>query len=152
MLDTVLSSVVTGVHVLTAQHQGKINGTTVSWVTPVSYDPLLIMVSLAGVRVSHDLVKSSGLFGLNVLGQGQEEIARHFGLKTARELDKFEGMSYTTSELSLPIIDGAVAFIECRVVDSCRAGEHTLFIGEVVSAKILDESKKPLVFKHSDYF
>ncbi len=152
MQDTVLKSVVNGVYVLTAQHQGQLNGTTVAWVTPVSYDPLLILVSLATVRVSHDLVKNSGYFGLNVLTTDQVELGKHFGFKTARDTDKLNGMEFITSDRGLPILDDVCAYIECRVVDTHRAGEHTLFVGEVVSASMKNEGAKPLVFKQGDFY
>jgi flavin reductase (DIM6/NTAB) family NADH-FMN oxidoreductase RutF len=151
MQNMVLNTISTGVYVLTAQHQGKINGTTVAWVTPVSYEPLMVMVALAGVRYSHGLVKQSGYFGLNVLKEDQLEIARHFGFKTAHETDKFEARTHAVSEQGLPILDGIKAYIECRVVDSFRTSEHTLFVGEVVSTKMYDEHAQPLLYRQKDY-
>jgi flavin reductase (DIM6/NTAB) family NADH-FMN oxidoreductase RutF len=152
MQDNVFNSILTGVYVLGAAHQGKVNGTTVTWVTPVSYEPLLVMVALADVRYSHKLVKESGYFGINVLTDDQKEMARHFGLKSGREEDKMEGQNYKTSEQGLPIFDGVKAYIECRVVASHRAGEHTLFIGEVVSADAFNEKAATLPFKQEDYY
>jgi flavin reductase (DIM6/NTAB) family NADH-FMN oxidoreductase RutF len=152
MEDTVLRAVTTGVYVLTAQHQGRINGTTVAWVTPVSFDPPLLLVSLAGVRVSHELVKSSGYFGLNVLGPDQVEIGRHFGFQTARDTDKFAQQKYGTSDNGIPILEGVVAYIECRVISTYPAGEHTLFIGEVIEDKTFREDTSPLIFKQEDFF
>ena len=152
MLDHVLESVVNGVYVLSAHHQGKINGTTVAWVSPVSYEPLLVMVALAQSRFSHDLVKQSGYFGLNVLASDQQEVARHFGFKTAKSEDKLEGMTFSASEHGLPILGGVKSYIECRVVDSCRAGEHTLFVGEVINTQMFKEDAKSLVFRQEDYF
>ena len=151
MQDIVLRSVVNGVYVLTAQHQGQLNGCTVAWVTPVSYDPLLIMVSLSSLRFSHDLVKKSGYFGLNALGREQVESARHFAFTTGRETDKLNGVSFTTSDHGLPVLDGARAYIECRLVDTYPAGDHSLFVGEVISAQTIHEDA-PLVFQQEDYF
>ncbi len=151
MQDTVLKAITTGVYVLTTQHQGKMNGSTVAWATPVSYDPLLVMVSLANLRVSHDLVQKSGYFCLNTLAEDKVETARHFGFKTARDTDKMAGIGYSTSPNGVPILDEAIAYIECRVVDSFPAGDHTLFIGEAVSAKIVRPDAKPLVFDQEDY-
>jgi len=152
MQDIVLNSMVSGVYVLTAQHQGRINGSTIAWTTPVAYDPFLIMVSLADIRVSHGLVKSSGLFGLNVLTKEQLDLARDFGFTSGRDTNKFENVPYKTSENGLPILDGARAYIECRVIDSFPAADHTMFVGEVVSAEILKDNSEPLVFKQEDFF
>lgn len=152
MEDTVLRSITTGVYVVTAQSKGEMNGCTVSWASPVSYDPLLVMIALGKMRVSHDQVQESGYFGLNVLADDQVELGRHFGFNTARDVNKLEGKDFSTSENGLPILGGVCAYLECRVVDAYPAGEHTLFIGEVISAPVNDESKKPLVFKREDYF
>ena len=97
MQDEVMRSMVSGVYVVTAQNQGKLNGATVTWATQVSFDPLLVMVALADVRVTHGLIKKSGYFGINVLGSEQLETARHFGFKTARDVDKMAGVTYTTN-------------------------------------------------------
>ena len=152
MQDTVLRSVVNGVYVLTAQSQGQVNGCTVAWVTPVSYDPLLIMVSLSSLRFSHDMVKHSGYFGLNTLGRDQVELARHFAFTTGRETNKMEGIPFNTSDHGLPVLDDAKAFIECRLVDVYPAGDHSLFVGEVVSAKSMKDGAETLIFKQEDYF
>jgi len=152
MQDTVLNSIVTGVYVLTAGHQGKINGSTMTWVTPVSYDPLLIMVSMADIRVSHGLVKQSGYFGLNVLNRDQLELARHFGFKSGRDTNKFEEIEYSTSENGLPVLKDACTYIECRVVNTYPAGDHTLFVGEVIEARTLKDNVNPLVFDQKDFY
>ena len=152
MEEKLLTNITTGVYVLSAHHQGQRNGTTVTWVTPVSYDPLLVMVSLAKVRFSHDLVMNSGFFGLNVLLSEDVDLARHFAFITAREKDKLEGMDFGTSENGLPILNKAHSYIECRVVDHFPAGEHTMFVGEVVSVENMNEGDHLLVFHQEDFF
>ena len=152
MQDTVMKSIVNGVYILTVQQQGRVNGATVAWVTQVSHDPLLIMVSLAGVRFSHDMVKQSGYFGLSVLSQDQVALARDFGFKTGRDTNKFEGVGYSASDQGLPILDDACAYIECRLVSTFPAGDHTLLVGEVVEARTLKDDARPLVFRKEDYF
>lgn len=151
MQDVVLNSIATGVYVLTAESEGKANGTTVAWVTPVSFDPLLVMVSLANVRFSYDLVKKSGYFGINALTKDKVETARHFGFQTARDTDKMSGQSYTSTDNGVPVLDEASAFIECRVVDSFPAGDHTMFVGEVVDARAV-RGGETIIFKQGDFF
>lgn len=152
MEDTVLKSITTGVYVLTAHSQGKVNGATVAWVSPVSFEPQLVMAALAGVRYSHELVKQSGYFGLNVLAKDQVELGKHFGFKSGRDTDKMSGISYETSENGLPILSDAAAYIECRVVSTYPAGEHTLFVGEVVETRTLKEGAELLIFRQEDFF
>ena len=152
MQETLLKSILTGVYVLTVQDQGNINGTTVAWATPVSYEPLLVMASMAGIRASHDMIKNSGYFGLNVLKADQVDLARNFGFQSGRDVDKFDGVNFTTSEHGLPVLKDARGFIECRLVSAYPAGDHTLFVGEVISASVFDEETKPLAFSAEDYF
>jgi len=152
MQDTVLQSVINGVYVLTAQNQGHVNGCTVAWVTPVSYDPPLLMVSLSSLRLSHDIAKQSGYFCINSLSGDQVKLARHFAFTTGRETNKLEGIPYSTSDNGLPILDEARAFIECRVVDIYPAGDHSLFVGEIIEARMMNENATPLIFKQEDYF
>jgi flavin reductase (DIM6/NTAB) family NADH-FMN oxidoreductase RutF len=110
------------------------------------------MVSIAPSRYTHGLIKESGYFAVNVLAEGQQDLAKHFGFKSGRKHNKFKGLSYSDAPNGSPILDQTLAYFECQVADTFTAGDHTLFIGEVITAKILREDKKPLIFQHKDYF
>ncbi len=146
---TVLSH---GVYVVTTRAGEKINGMTAAWVSQVSLNPLLVMVSIAPPRYTHTLIEESGIFAINVLSLDQVELAKRFGYKSGRKIDKFAGLEILTAETGAPILPQAYAYLDLKLAHTFTAGDHTLFVGEVVDAKILHPQGQPLIFKKSDFF
>ena len=141
-----------GVYVITVRHQDKINGMTAAWVGQVSFRPRMLAVAIAPERYTYELLKESGIFAINVLGEGQVELAKHFGFKSGRETDKFAGIEYQTALKGSPVLKEAIAYFECQVSCTCETGDHVIFAGEVVDHGILKEGVKPLLFRWDDYF
>ncbi|GEM_PF-918270 len=127
---------VNGVTVVSTKLDTKINALTVAWVSRVSYSPPLVMISIGKTRYSHDMIKESGVFAVNVLSADDIETARHFGLKSGRKTDKFEGFRYGTKATGSPVLDDCMAWMDCRVVSKLDAGSHTIFLGEVLDAAV----------------
>lgn len=152
MQDIAFSALVHGVYVVTTRVNDTINGMTASWVAQVSLSPLLIMVSIAPPRYSHDLIKESGVFAVNVLTRDQVDLGKRFGYKSGRKVDKFAGLEHSASKTGAPILPQAYAYFDLKLVDTFPAGDHTLFVGEVVDAKVLNPSAQPLVFDKKDFF
>ncbi len=150
--EIVFSSLVQGVYVVTTRLDDKVNGMTAAWVSQVSFKPLLVMVSIAPPRYSHDLIKGSGIFAINVLASDQTDLGKRFGYKSGRKVDKFAGLDYTTGVTGAPLLPQAYAYLELKLVDTFPAGDHDLFVGEVVAAKILHPEARPLVFTKSEFF
>lgn len=152
MTDIVSKGIFHGVYIITTRTKEKINGMTAAWVSQVSFQPLLLIASIAPERHTHDLIKESGYFAINTLAEGQEDLAKHFGLKSGRKVNKFKDISYFDASNGSPVLKEALAFFECKVIETFVAGDHTLFIGNVVEAKILNSEKKPLIFRWEEYF
>ncbi|MFP3868447.1 MAG: flavin reductase family protein [Desulfobacteraceae bacterium] len=150
--QVVFAAISEGVYVLTTREGDKVNGMTAAWVAQVSFNPLLIMVSVAFTRYSHELIKKSGIFALNVLTTEQVDVAKRFGYKSGRRVDKFAGLTYETAVTGAPILPEAYAYLDLKLVHTYPAGDHDLFIGEVVDAKILHPEAKPLIFKAGTFF
>jgi flavin reductase (DIM6/NTAB) family NADH-FMN oxidoreductase RutF len=110
------------------------------------------MVSIAPSRYSHDLIKQSQVFAVNVLTPEQVDLGKRFGFASGRRVDKFAGLEYATAASGSPILTQAYAFFDLKLVDTLPAGDHTLFLGEVQEAKILHPEKQPLVFSKNDFF
>lgn len=151
MAGQILDVITSPVTVITAKSGNKINGMTVAWIMQAAYGPAYIAVSIAPERYTYSLIKGSGMFGVNILADNQKDLGKHFGFSSGRDSDKFKGIKFHESHSGLPVLDGAAAYIECKVVNVVKAGDHDLLIGEVVD-KITDDSKRALVFKSSDYF
>ncbi|MBF0593041.1 MAG: flavin reductase family protein [Nitrospirae bacterium] len=152
MQDVIAKGVSLGCYVITAKGKDAINGMTASWVSQVSFDPKMLMVSIAPERYTNELIREAGYFAVNVLSEEQSDIARHYGFKSGRDADKFDGVSYFDAPNGSPILNSAMAYIECKTVSIFRAGDHELFIGEVVAAKMLKPEKTTLPFRWNDYF
>jgi flavin reductase (DIM6/NTAB) family NADH-FMN oxidoreductase RutF len=152
MQEVAFAALVHGVYVVTTRLGEKINGMTAAWVSQVSLHPLLVMVSIAPPRYSHDLIKESGVMAVNVLTSEQVELAKRFGYKSGRKVDKCAGLDWITAASGAPILPQAYAYLDLKLVSTFPAGDHTLFVGEVVEAKILHPQAQPLVFKKEDFF
>jgi flavin reductase (DIM6/NTAB) family NADH-FMN oxidoreductase RutF len=152
MQEVAFNALVHGVYVVTTRLGEKVNGMTAAWISQVSLHPLLVMVSIAPPRYSHTLIKESGILAINVLTGEQAELGKRFGYKSGRKIDKFAGLDYTTAVTGAPILPQAYAYLDLKLVHTFTAGDHTLFVGEVVAAKILHPQSHPLVFKKSDFF
>jgi flavin reductase (DIM6/NTAB) family NADH-FMN oxidoreductase RutF len=151
MQEAVFKSLTNGVYVVTVNANGESNGVTTPWVTQLSYEPPLVMVAISPVRKCHEMITNSGQFAVNVLGTNQVELASHFGFTTGREVNKFEGISTQQTPATNPLLPDAFAYIDCELVETLAVGDHSLFIGQVVGAELLDPAGSPLVFNPDDY-
>lgn len=142
---------INGVTVVSTMLGAKINALTVAWVSRVSYSPPLVMIAIGKTRYSHDMIKESGVFAVNVLSTADIETARHFGLKSGRKTDKFEGLRYGTKTTGSPILDDCMAWMDCRVVSKHDAGSHTIFIGEVLDGAV-KKNEDALVYDKEKIF
>ncbi len=116
---------------------GEANGFTTCWVSQVSLEPRQVIIAAQKGQHSHDLVESGGVFSLNFLDTSQEDLARKFTQTLAREDGSVGGSPYTPGGMTgAPLFDEAFAYLECRVVGSMEAGDHTVYLGEVVAAHL----------------
>jgi flavin reductase (DIM6/NTAB) family NADH-FMN oxidoreductase RutF len=94
----------------------------------------------------------SGSFAINVLTGDQVELAKRFGYKSGRTIDKLAGLETIAAASGAPVLPQAYAYFDLKLVNTFPAGDHTLFVGEVVEAKILHPEARPLIFKKTDFF
>jgi len=151
MAADILDIITSPVTVVTVKNKDKINGMTIAWITQAAHNPASVVVSIAPQRYTYSLIKESRVFGVNILSEGQEELGRRFGFASGRNLDKFKGLKYHTSKNGIPVLEDIYAYVECKLINIVNAGDHDLFIGEVTE-KVVDDKKKPLVFRAKDYF
>jgi 4-nitrophenol 2-monooxygenase / 4-nitrocatechol 4-monooxygenase, reductase component len=135
-----------GVTVVTTEHQGRAYGLTVASFASLSLHPPLVLVCLEKSVKSHDAVVGSKKFAVSILGADQAEISNRFASKSD---DKFSGIATGRGELGIPLIDGALCTIECRVCDQLPGGDHSIFVGEVVDVQVREG--EPLIYFRSGY-
>ncbi len=129
----VLGHFASGVTIVTTfDADGRPTGLTASAFTSVSLDPPLILVCVDHKSQSYPALRESGRFAVNILQIDQQELSRRFA--TTR-LDKFDGVAFRPgAELAVPLIEGALAQLECATVSAHVEGDHTIFVGRVERA------------------
>ncbi len=145
--------------------QGKPNIITLGMYMTISSNPPMVCIGVAPERYSHGLIEERGEFVINVPSINLEEQMSFCGERSGREVDKFAETGLTpvpARRVKPPLIEECFGHLECRVVESHVCGDHTLFIGEVVSASAdedvlrgdtLDALKaRPIVHKNHVYF
>ena len=138
---------VTGVAVVTTRSRGgEVAGLTANSFTSVSLDPPLVLFCLAHSATSKPAFDSTDRFAVNILGESQRALAVGFSQSGG---DKFAGVSWQPGLLGIPLLDGAVAHLECRIVQTHPAGDHTIMVGEV--ERIRFSGQKPLVHYRGAY-
>lgn len=133
----------TGVAVVTTIAGGVRHGMTAGSFGSVSLDPPLVMVCLARNIHTHALIVRSGVFGVSFLGKDQAHIGHRFAGREPG--DRFAGASWTAAPTGAPVLDEALAWLDCRVVHAYPGGDHTIFVGEVLTARA-SRRTAPLLF------
>jgi len=144
---TALRSFAAGVTVVTTRDRdGHPSGLTASAFTSVSLAPPLVLVCVDHAATAHADFRGRGWFAVNVLRREQESLSRRFAASGG---DKFRNVPYHEGASGLPLLDGTLATLECRIVDAHEAGDHTIFIGLVETAAV--SGGRPLIYFHSSY-
>ncbi len=146
-LRRVMGHFATGVTVITSiRSSGEMHGLTANAFTSVSLIPPLLLVCIDKKAESYPCFDESKIFTVNVLSSDQEALSRRFAVTGG---DKFEGVSYKIGANGAPILDGALAFLECKVTEKIDGGDHTIYVGEIEQAET--KEGKPLLFFRGGY-
>ncbi|MEM9128391.1 MAG: flavin reductase family protein [Pseudomonadota bacterium] len=144
---SVLGTFATGVVIVSTCLDGKPEGMTIGAFTSVSLAPPLVAFLPAKNSKTWPRIRKSEKFTINILGHDQEELCRTFA-RTSEE--KFSGVSWVTSDHGTPHLEGALAWLNCKIYNEFDAGDHDIVVGEV-SSLFRGQDKDPLVF-HSGKF
>ncbi|AOR33609.1 reductase [Streptomyces fodineus] len=132
---------------------GEDVGMTATAFMSVSLDPPLVLVSLREGARMDDLLDEQPLWGVSVLTESQRHIAGRFAMK-GRISDRllFEDIPYVRGEATgAPLVGGALATLECRTEQRVTAGDHTLVIGRVLTARVPSAEGGPLLYFRGRY-
>ena len=121
-----------GVTVVTVSHDEELHGMTASSFASVSLDPPQILVCLDKASRTRALILEKGSFAVNILSDDQEEVSRSFSRRGTKPFDR---LGHRTGVAGDPLLDGAIAYIECRLDQMVEAGDHDIFVGEVVACE-----------------
>lgn len=134
---TMLRKIPHGLYICGVKDGEEVNGFTASWVMQASFEPPLIVNCVKNDSISHEMIKKSGVFAISFLEDGQKDLAAQFFKQKRRVGNKFEEIEfYEGAETGCPIINDSLGYVECRVVGTVEKGDHTVYVGEVISAGI----------------
>jgi flavin reductase (DIM6/NTAB) family NADH-FMN oxidoreductase RutF/DNA-binding GntR family transcriptional regulator len=138
----VIGSFMSGVVVITAADGDVPHGMTVSAVSSLSMDPPMLLACLNTASRTQEVVARTGVFAVNILAHDQGELAARFARSGLP--DKFDGVGYARGRTGVPLLDGALAVVECKVAEVVTGGTHRVFLGRVLHAEATEGS--PLAY------
>ncbi|OGO51079.1 MAG: hypothetical protein A2Z32_06725 [Chloroflexi bacterium RBG_16_69_14] len=148
----VMGHFVTGVTVVTALDGERPFGITVNALSSVSLDPPLVMVALDRRRFLTPIVRAAGRYAVNILSEDQQALSDCFaGAAVEPGREAFCGAAWHVGATGLPLLDGAIATLECAVVETFSAGDHDLFIGRVDALANEPDHPMPLLYFRRRY-
>ena len=141
----------TGVTVVTVDYEGEVQGMTANAFTSVSLDPMLVLVCVDQKARTHAHLHAKKRFGINVLSEQQRAMAEHYA-RPDREpalAEEEAGARFDRTAHGTPVLQGALAYLECRLQSAQDTGDHTIFIAE--AEDIVVRGGTPLLFFESAY-
>ena len=146
-----ISRFATGVTVVSTVHDGVRHGMTVSSLTSVSLDPILLLFCCGKDSTLHAPVLAAGQWAVSVLPATRERLGQHFATHAPPGADQFAGQDVVPGpRTGAPVVLGALAWLECRTWATYDGGDHTIVVGEVIGLEIGAEAD-PLLYYRSDY-
>jgi flavin reductase (DIM6/NTAB) family NADH-FMN oxidoreductase RutF len=141
----------TGVTVITTQGVEHPFGMTANAFSSLSLDPPLVLVCVISGTTGAESIERNGVFAVNILGADHEPISRYFSSKDRpRGPNAFKEIPHSLGTTGAPILEGAAGFLDCRVHAAHEAGDHIIFIGEVMALGY-ETDVKPLLFHGGRY-
>ena len=144
----VLWSMPSGLYVIGSRHGERRNGMTANWVQQVSFDPKLVAVSVEDHAVTHELIAAGGAFTVNLVDREDRAIVRKFTKPVDVDLEArtLNGFPFHDARCTgAPVLDQAVAYVDCEVRQQVDCGTSTLFLGEVVDAGFQKDEATPVL-------
>lgn len=149
-INDVLKKLEYGVYIVTMGKGTDGNAFTASWVTQCSSEPPMVAVSVHNKHQSSRLMSKNKAFVVNLIGIGQEAVAKTYYGPAESGYEKLVGTSVTDSpETKTPLIPGAIGYLDCEVVNTVQAGNHTVFVGEIKAASLDDSVTKLMTTTNS---
>lgn len=125
-----------GLYVIGSRAGDRRNGMTLNWTTQVSFDPKLVAISVENESLTNELIREGGSFTLSVIDREDRAIVRKFTkpVEVDGDATTMNEIPFHDSRTGAPVLDQAVAFVDCEVRQAIDVGDHTLYVGEVVDA------------------
>jgi flavin reductase (DIM6/NTAB) family NADH-FMN oxidoreductase RutF len=143
----VLWAMPSGLYVIGSRAGERRNAMTANWATQVSSDPKLLAVSVEKPALTHELIAEGRVFSLNLVDREDRAIVRKFTkpVEVDAAASTINGFPFHDGPTGAPVLDQAVAWVDCRLHSSVDVGDHTLFVGEIVDAGFQKPEDTPVL-------
>jgi flavin reductase (DIM6/NTAB) family NADH-FMN oxidoreductase RutF len=132
-----------GFYSITSRNGDEVNAMVANWVMQASFTPRLVAIGLQKKAYSHDVIEAGGVFTINLFNSEDQEAMMPFTKGREKNPDKMADATYTPAPVTgCPVLEGAAAYIECRVQQMIDVGgDHDILVGEVVGGGVLKEGE-----------
>ncbi len=138
-----------GLYIVSSKQGKRFNGQVANTVFQITSQPPTLAVSINKENLTHQFIRQSQVFAVSILAKDTPlAFIGHFGFKSGRDIDKLKGIKYIIGKTGAPIVtDHAVAYLEARLTQEIDVSTHTIFIGELVGAEVINEDE-PLTYAY----
>jgi flavin reductase (DIM6/NTAB) family NADH-FMN oxidoreductase RutF len=142
-----------GLYAVSTGTPDRWNAFTANWVSQVSFDPPLVVVSVENASVSLPIIRDSGHFAVHVYAHEQRDLAGVLGKTFAKHPEKLHGLAALPGDSGVPVLLDTLGWVECEVVDEMPAGDSTLVLGRVIEAGISEQAseQEPLTMRAAGF-
>jgi flavin reductase (DIM6/NTAB) family NADH-FMN oxidoreductase RutF len=148
---TVLRMFTYGLYAVTAKHGDEVSLMTVNWLTQCSFDPPMVALAVEADSHSRQVIEASGAFAINLYESGQRELAGGLGRTFDKHPEKINDVAWKSAPMTgSPLLDSALAWVECKIVSTAPAGDHVLLVAEVIEVGLSHEGS-PLTLKDTGF-
>ena len=149
---TVLRHFPYGLYAVTVSQGGEEHGMTANWITQASFEPPMVVVAVENSSKTIGMIRDAHHFGVNLLQSGQRDLAGKLGRSSEQAPQKLKGIKTKPAPVSgAPVLADSIGWVECRLMTTLPAGDHTLVLGEVVGAGVEHEGAKPLTLEEAGF-
>jgi flavin reductase (DIM6/NTAB) family NADH-FMN oxidoreductase RutF len=143
--DPVLGRVPSGIYILTVGAADRATGMLASWVMQAGFEPPMVSIAVRHGRYVGDWITAGQPFVLNMLGEEQATLRKHFSAGFEPGTPAFEGLSISHCPRGVPILSDAIGHMECEPVRHVDSGDHRIYLAKVVRGKMIEPSARPMV-------
>lgn len=149
---TVLRQFPYGLYAVTVAYKGEEHGMSANWLTQAAFEPPMVVVAVENTSKTIGMIRDARHFGINVFQQGQRELAGKLGRSSDQTPQKLKGIKTKPAPAAgTPVLADALGWVECRLVATLPAGDHTLVLGEVVAAGVEHEGAQALTLQETGF-
>ena len=148
---TVLRLFTYGLYAVTAKHGDEVAIMTANWIVQSSFEPPMLALAAEADSHTRHVIEASSAFAVNIYETGQRELAGQLGRTFGKHPEKQSDVAWKPGPATgSPLLDAALGWVECRVVNSMPSGDHVLYVADVVEVG-LNREGTPLTLRETGF-